>query len=297
MRLTGGQYLSARHRRAARERRVLAGVGRGPTSSTHDVGRGVRRVAQRAVVDRPLPRLDRADLVADRDHRVAEAVELGEVLRLGRLDHQRARHRERHRRRVEAVVDEALGDVVDGDAGGLRDRAQVEDALVRDQARRARCRAPGSAARAAARRSWRSGSRPASRASRPSAPIIAMYAHEIGRIPAEPHGGTPAMWPAGQERRARCARTATGPTPGPPPPCGMQNVLCRLRCDTSAPNCPGLARPTSALRLAPSRYTWPPCSCTTAQTSRMLRLEHAVRRRVRDHQRGEVGRRARAPSP
>ena len=54
--------------------------------------------------------------------------------RLGRLDHQRAGHRERHRRRVEAVVDQPLGDVVDGDAGRLGDRPQVEDALVRDQA-------------------------------------------------------------------------------------------------------------------------------------------------------------------
>ena len=51
---------------------------------------------------------------------------------------------------------------------------------------------------------------------------------------------------------ARCARTPTGPTPGPPPPCGMQNVLCRLRCETSAPNLPGRATPTRALRLAPS---------------------------------------------
>ena len=32
---------------------------------------------------------------------------------LGRLDHQRAGHGERHRRRVEAVVDQPLGDVVD----------------------------------------------------------------------------------------------------------------------------------------------------------------------------------------
>src|SRR5438477_2977615 len=66
---------------------------------------------------------------------------------------------------------------------------------------------------------------------------------------------------------ARWARAATGPTPGPPPPCGMQNVLCRFRCDTSAPNRPGLASPTSALRLAPSTYTWPPASCTFAQSS------------------------------
>jgi alkylation response protein AidB-like acyl-CoA dehydrogenase len=28
---------------------------------------------------------------------------------------------------------------------------------------------------------------------------------------------------------ARCFATPIGPTPGPPPPCGMQNVLCRLR--------------------------------------------------------------------
>src|SRR3954452_2651525 len=68
---------------------------------------------------------------------------------------------------------------------------------------------------------------------------------------------------------ARCARTATGPTPGPPPPCGMQNVLCRFRCDTSAPNRPGRANPTSALRLAPSTYTWPPASCTLAHSSAM----------------------------
>ena len=38
----------------------------------------------------------------------------------------------RHRRRVEAVVDQPLGDVVDADAGLLGQRAQVEDALVRD---------------------------------------------------------------------------------------------------------------------------------------------------------------------
>ena len=51
---------------------------------------------------------------------------------------------------------------------------------------------------------------------------------------------------------ARWLRTATGPMPGPPPPCGMQKVLCRFRWETSAPNSPGLASPTSALRFAPS---------------------------------------------
>ena len=28
---------------------------------------------------------------------------------------------------------------------------------------------------------------------------------------------------------ARCAREITGPTPGPPPPCGIQNVLCKFK--------------------------------------------------------------------
>ena len=99
---------------------------------------------------------------ADADHRVDEAVDLAQVLRLGRLDHERAGDGEAHRRRVQAEVDQALGDVLDRDAGLLRDRPQVEDALVRDERRSAPCRAPGSARSAAARCSWRSGSRPAS---------------------------------------------------------------------------------------------------------------------------------------
>ena len=98
-------------------------------------------------------------------------------------------------------------------------------------------------------------------------------------MPAEPHGAALIVMPLVGTRLgrsgwlgrngARCARTPIGPTPGPPPPCGMQNVLCRLRCDTSAPNLPGRATPTSALRFAPSRYTCPPCSCTRAQISRI----------------------------
>ena len=90
-----------------------------------------------------------------------------------------------------------------------------------------------------------------------------MYTQGMGRIPAEPHGAAeigpmpvagPASGTSGWLGRngARCARTATGPTPGPPPPCGMQKVLCRFRWETSAPNRPGLANPTSALRFAPS---------------------------------------------
>src|SRR3546814_8852579 len=66
---------------------------------------------------------------------------------------------------------------------------------------------------------------------------------------------------------ARCDFTAHGPTPGPPPPCGMQKVLCRLRCETSEPHLPGRATPTRAFMLAPSVYTCPPCLCTISQIS------------------------------
>src|SRR6185369_117128 len=115
-------------------------------------------------------------------------------------------------------------------------------------------------------------------AASPSGPISRTYAQEIGRIDALPHGAAdtgpgpvdgPASGCSGWFGRygARCARAATGPTPGPPPPCGMQNVLCRLRWQTSAPNRPGRASPTNALRLAPSTYTWPPVACTRSHTS------------------------------
>ena len=127
-------------------------------------------------------------------------------------------------------------------------------------------------------------------------------------MPAEPYGAadtgpTTGPRPSSAERSgpaegttgwpgrygARWARTATGPTPGPPPPWGMQKVLWRLRWLTSAPNLPGRATPTRALRLAPSRYTCPPASCTAAQMSPMAVLEHAVGRGVGDHQRRHVG--------
>ncbi len=37
----------------------------------------------------------------------------------------------------------------------------------------------------------------------------------------------------------RTADTPTGPAPGPPPPCGVEKVLCKLKCMTSKPRSPG----------------------------------------------------------
>ena len=137
-----------------RERGELARVRALPVVA-RDVLGGVRRVHERVVVGGPLAR--RRPGRSRRGSRSSRrrSGRARRVLRLRRLDHQRAGDGERHRRRVEAVVDQALGDVVDGHARVVRDRPQVDDALVRDEPVRARCRAPGSAARAAARRSWR----------------------------------------------------------------------------------------------------------------------------------------------
>src|SRR5687768_16141392 len=101
-----------------------------------------------------------------------------------------------------------------------------------------------------------------------------MYIQLIGRMLALPKAAAETWptvpldaWCPRGRKGARCAFTAQGPTPGPPPPCGMQKVLCRLRCDTSEPHLPGLATPTSAFMLAPSVYTCPPWRCTMSQIS------------------------------
>jgi HAMP domain-containing protein len=119
--------------RRHREGRHFARIGVLPVVGGHHFG-GVRRALQRVVHLVVLAALDLHDLGVDGDHRLDEAVDLDLRLRLGRLDHQRARHREAHGRGVEAEVHQALGHVFVRDAGLVLQRAQVDDALVRDQA-------------------------------------------------------------------------------------------------------------------------------------------------------------------
>jgi hypothetical protein len=57
---------------------------------------------------------------------------------------------------------------------------------------------------------------------------------------------------AGAKAARACDRT-TGRRPGPPPPCGVEKVLCRLMCMASTPRSPGRTRPTMALKFAPSQ--------------------------------------------
>src|SRR5947207_15936954 len=69
---------------------------------------------------------------------------------------------------------------------------------------------------------------------------------------------------------ASCAATPIGPIPGPPPPCGMLNVLCRLIWQTSAPSAAGLMRPTCASAYPSSIYTTSPRSWHLDQPSRIV---------------------------
>ena len=81
------------------------------------------------------------------------------------------------------------------------------------------------------------------------------------------------------------SRPPPAPRPGPPPPCGMQNVLCRFRCETSAPNLPGRGQPDQRVQvravhvdLAAGRVH------LIADVGHGL-LEDAVRGRVGEHDR------------
>ena len=103
----------------------------------HDGPQRMRRVLEWIVLAVAGADLNCTHFFTNRDERVAEAIELRFRLAFRRFDHQRARHRKAHRRCMEAVVDESLGDVFDFDARTGFERAWIDDALVRHSAVRA----------------------------------------------------------------------------------------------------------------------------------------------------------------
>ncbi len=130
-RATGGQYFCS-FSDGKRERGELARVGVRPFAAG-DRGRGMRRVFERIVLAIQTAVFDRADFVADLDHRVDEAIEFVLRLAFGRFDHQRAGDRETQRRRMETEIDQPLGHVFGTDAGRVFDRTKIENAFVRDE--------------------------------------------------------------------------------------------------------------------------------------------------------------------
>ena len=90
----------------------------------------MRRILQRIVFAINAALLNGARLLADGEHRGAEAVELGLGFRFRRFDHERARYRPTHGRRMEAAVDKPLCDVIDSDPGAIHQWPCVDDAFV-----------------------------------------------------------------------------------------------------------------------------------------------------------------------
>ena len=112
---------------------LAARVGAGPLVRRH-TGCRVWGVFQRVIRAVELAGFDGREFPVNGEHGVAETIELGEGFAFGRLDHQRAGDRPAHRGSVESEIHEALGDVLDFDAGTLLPLTQIKDAFVRDAA-------------------------------------------------------------------------------------------------------------------------------------------------------------------
>src|SRR6201995_3032085 len=92
-----------------RKRRLLPRIGTVPFCPC-DCRSRVRGILERVIDAVHLSGLDRGDLLANRDHRPAEPIELVPAMALGGLDHPQPGVRERQCRRVEAEVHEPGGD-------------------------------------------------------------------------------------------------------------------------------------------------------------------------------------------
>ncbi len=112
-----------------RERRCFARVRTIPIVAGDLVG-GVRRVLEQIVLRVGCAGFHGGHFGVDGNHRVAETVEFVLGFAFGRFDHERAGDGPRERGRVKAVIHQPLRHVLGGDA---LERAQVEDAFVRDE--------------------------------------------------------------------------------------------------------------------------------------------------------------------
>src|SRR5215510_4558419 len=122
-----------RARRAGGEATLHSGVSPIPFLAS-DIKSRMRRVAQRRIGDGEAAVFDLLNLTANGDHGVAEPIQLRLRFRFSRLDHERFRHRKTHGGGMKAVINEALGDVIDRNPSGVLQRARVDNAFVRDAA-------------------------------------------------------------------------------------------------------------------------------------------------------------------
>lgn len=111
-----------------REAGSLAAVGAAPFA--HQIFHRVRSKLQRIILGVKRSVGDRLGFGRDAEHGADEAVKLRLRFALGRFHHQRPGHGPAHRRGMEAAIDQALRDIVHGDAGLVLHQAGVEDALM-----------------------------------------------------------------------------------------------------------------------------------------------------------------------
>ena len=104
-----------------------------PLVAGHRLG-GERGVMQHGLFERDAPLGDLLDLGANAAHGGNKPIQLGLILRLGGLHHERARHRERKGGGVETIIHQAFRHIRGGHAGVVLQAAQVEDAFVAHQA-------------------------------------------------------------------------------------------------------------------------------------------------------------------
>src|SRR5450631_66967 len=104
-------------------------------SFVHEVPHRMWRPAQRRLRQCVAPTLDSANLCADAQHGVAEAIEFALGFGLRGFDHQRAGYRKAHGRRVKTEIDQSLRNVIDRNSATVPEHAGIDDALVRDASR------------------------------------------------------------------------------------------------------------------------------------------------------------------
>ncbi len=199
---------------------------------------------------------------------------------------------------MKAVIHQALGHVFHFDAA--RSSIAADRRCIRARPDRVcLCREPGNNYRAASRCSSHSGSRfssPLSGHRRPSSGYTSRKWSECLRCPKAPARRrrrrfgfrTSDLGLSDGRNGTRCFATPIGPMPGPPPPCGMQKVLCRLRWQTSAPMSPGRHRPHLRVHVRAVHVNLAAVRMNDLANLADGRFENAVRRGIGDHQRREI---------
>src|SRR5210317_83035 len=87
-------------------------------------------IPKNGIVGRTLAIFDRSDFLANGDHGITEAIEFSQWFAFCRLNHQSACDWPTHCWRMEPVVNQSLGDIIDRDTGAVFDNSCIEDALM-----------------------------------------------------------------------------------------------------------------------------------------------------------------------